>query len=210
VLLLLLGLALIGWWQSPKWPFRHHRVAASLTATSAGCRLPARASVDAPPLQTPVPGGVGPFQLQNAVLTPLAGFSVDARVLSREDYRFGRESDLSPTDLALGWGRMREDAVLGQLDISQGNRWFYYRYNNEPPIPVDEITRSASNMHMIPADAATARALDAVRAGDRVRVDGWLVQADSPDGWHWRSSTSRDDTGSGACEVVYVCSLTRL
>ena len=46
---------------------------------------------------------------------------------------------------------MREDAVLGQLDISQGNRWFYYRYNNEPPIPVDEITRSSSPVALFDA-----------------------------------------------------------
>jgi hypothetical protein len=65
-------------------------------------------------------------------------------------------------------------------------------------------------MHMIPADEPTAEVLKSVRAGDHVRVDGWLVQADATDGWHWRSSTTRDDVGAGACEVVYVCAITRL
>ena len=65
-------------------------------------------------------------------------------------------------------------------------------------------------MHMIPASESVARALAAVRKDDRVRIDGWLVEAKATDGWHWRSSLSREDTGAGACEVVYVCSITRL
>ena len=72
-----------------------------------------------------------------------------------------------------------------------------------------EIVRSSANMHMIPADAHAARALAQVRAGDNVRIEGWLVEADAPDGWRWRSSLTREDSGSGACEVVYVCSILR-
>jgi hypothetical protein len=51
--------------------------------------------------------------------------------------------------------------------------------------------------------------LHEVEPGQRVRIDGWLVQVDAKDGWHWRSSTTREDTGGGACEVVYVCSISR-
>jgi len=57
---------------------------------------------------------------------------------------------------------------------------------------------------------AIAEALDGVHQGDRVRIDGWLVEAQAPDGWVWRSSTSREDSGNGACELVYVCAVTRL
>ena len=59
---------------------------------------------------------------------PVAGFSIDARVLSREEYAVGREADLSPLDLALGWGPMRRDDVLSQLKISQGARFYTYRW----------------------------------------------------------------------------------
>lgn len=70
-----------------------------------------------------------------------------------------------------------------------------------------EIVRSSANMHLIPADAAVAQALRGVRAGQNVRIDGWLVQADAPDGWRWRSSLTREDSGGGACELVYVCGI---
>jgi hypothetical protein len=62
-------------------------------------------------------------------------------------------------------------------------------------------------MHVIPANDDVARALSRVREGDRLRMDGWLVEVDAPDGWTWRSSTTREDSGDGACEVVYACSL---
>ncbi len=146
-----------------------------------------------------------------ATLSPLAGFSVEARVLGREDYRLGREAEFSPTDLALGWGRMADDTVLAQLTISQGGRWYRYRWQDQPPIPADEIVRSSANMHIVPANDAVAAALGRVEAGQRLRIDGWLVRIDADDGrWHWRSSLSREDSGEGACELVYACALTPL
>jgi hypothetical protein len=69
--------------------------------------------------------------------------------------------------------------------------------------------RSSANMHLVPANDAVADALAAVDAGDRVRIDGWLVQIDATDGWRWRSSLTREDSGAGACELIYVCAVTR-
>ena len=53
------------------------------------------------------------------------------------------------------------------------------------------------------------RATLTLRAVPASALAGWLVQADASDGWRWRSSLSRDDSGAGACEVVYVCSIAR-
>ena len=64
-------------------------------------------------------------------------------------------------------------------------------------------------MHMVPADDAVAAALAGLRRDDRVRIDGWLVQVEAGDGWRWRSSLRRDDSGGGACELVYVCAVRR-
>jgi hypothetical protein len=105
---------------------------------------------------------------------------------------------------------MGEDAVLSHLAISQSARWYHYRWTGEPPLPPREIAESSANMHMIPADARVANTLHRIGKGDRIRIDGWLVEADAPDGWRWRSSLTREDVGNGACEVVYVCSITPL
>ena len=37
-----------------------------------------------------------------------------------------------------------------------------------------------------------------------MRIEGWLVEARAADGWRWRSSLTRDDTGGGSCELVFV------
>ena len=155
------------------------------------------------PLQTDLSQPQPRLQMKDASLEPLAKFVLTARVLSREDYQFDDGADLSPTDLALGWGRMSDSAVLNHIEIHQGVR-FYTWSVREYPIPRREIETSSTNMHMIPANDEVARALKRVRVGDLVTMDGLLVEADRPGGWRWRSSLTRDDTGAGACELVYV------
>jgi hypothetical protein len=182
---------------------------AAAQVLASGCTPPAEIAFGDGPLQTDAPSAMTPFQHEDALLKPLAGFSVDARVLSSKTYGSDRESKYAPIDLALGWGRMRDDAVLSKLDISQSGRWYNYRWRDQPPIAADEIVRSSANMHMIASNSAVADALDDLDADDRIRIDGWLVQVEAQDGWRWRSSLSRDDSGQGACEVIYVCAVAK-
>lgn len=212
-IVLLVLLAAVGWWYSPVSPRVPDAPAVVRAAGSprVPCPLPPRVVAGRAPLQSPVPDAFAPLQVAGARLQPLAGFSIDARVLSRRDYGFGRETDFSPTDLALGWDRMREDAVVQRLEIEQRGRWYHYRWKDgSPPIPSREIALSSANMHIVPADAGVAAALRRVREGQRVRIDGWLVELDAPDGWRWRSSLTREDQGAGACELVYACAVVAL
>ena len=71
--------------------------------------------------------------LNDYVLTPLQSFEIEARVLSAEHYSFGREADLAPVDLALGWGAMSDEAVLSKIDISQSNRFYHWHKLNILP-----------------------------------------------------------------------------
>ena len=136
-------------------------------------------------------------------LSPLAEFSIKARVLGREDYRFDREAELAPMDLALGWGPMSDEAVLKEIDISQSGRW--YRWSSKRfPIPRRDIERHSANMHLIPADDWVEDTLAEIREGSLVELNGFLVEATSGDGWRWRSSLSREDTGARSCELVFV------
>jgi len=146
------------------------------------------------------------FKLNGYTITPLESFEIEARVLSTEHYSFDREADLAPVDLALGWGKMSDEAILKDIKISQSNR-FYFWHVNEFPIPRREIETNSANMHMIPADSIIEKVLEGIKAGQRVKLSGYLVQADSSDGWHWKSSLSREDTGNGSCELVYVKSV---
>lgn len=155
------------------------------------------------PVQAALDGPMEPFHLGDFRLTPRAKFDLVARVLSTENYRFDKGAALAPEDFALGWGRMSDGAVLEGIDISQSGR-FYYWHVRQFPIPRREIETHSANMHLIPADAGVHRALERVHAGQVVALDGFLVDADRADGWHWRTSLTRDDTGDGACELFYV------
>ena len=149
--------------------------------------------------------------MPGARIEPLAGLSMQARVLRREDYVFGEESRYSPTDLALGWGPMAAPGMARRLNITQASRWYRYSWDQRgPPLPPAEVLRNSTNMHMVPADRGVARALSQVRPDETVRVDGWLIRIQQDDGWRWNSSTSRDDSGEGACELILVCSIRRI
>lgn len=136
-------------------------------------------------------------------LEPLATFRLNARVLHTKEYSFGREADLSPLDLALGWGPMSDQSVIDRLTISQSSRWYFVRFKSAP-LANKTITASSANMHMIPASDAIEKKLKSLRIGNLISLRGYLVAVRAEDGWRWRSSLRRDDTGNGSCEVVWV------
>lgn len=70
---------------------------------------------------------------QNSTITPLAEYSIEARVLGKKEYS-DQGAFLSPMDLALGWGEMSDEGVLQHLDIRQSGRWYYYSWEASPPI----------------------------------------------------------------------------
>ena len=158
------------------------------------------------PVQAPV-RGLRPFTHSGSTITPLAHFDLTARVLHSKRYRFDGESHLAPVDLALGWGRMSDSAVLDRIDISQSNRFYFWRTENYP-IPRDEIVSSSANMHIIPAADAVRARLRSVRRGHVVALRGYLVMAKSEKGGVWLSSMTRGDSGNGACELFWVEAIT--
>lgn len=144
------------------------------------------------------------LEIEGYRLTPRAGFAIRARVLSRENYYWGSEADLSPMDLALGWGAMSDQAVLDRIEITQGSRWYFTRYEGPGPLADRDIIRHSGNMHMVPANAQVRRQLKHIRRGDIVQAMGYLVDIDHPSGFRWRTSLSREDTGAGSCEIFYL------
>lgn len=144
-----------------------------------------------------------PFEHRGYRLTPLADFALEARVLTTESYRFDRLAGLVPVDVGLGWSAMSDSAVLAEIELSQSGRFMYWHVA-QFPIPEQQIIASAANMHLIPATAVIARRISALRRGQLISLRGRLVEAVAPNGLRIRSSLRRDDTGAGACEVIWV------
>ena len=163
--------------------------------------------VAAIPIQTEV-GQIELPEVAGWKLKPAAEYLLRGRVLGTKRYLSGFGSDLVPIDVAVGWGRMSDQAVLDQFSLSMGNRFFFYEWSEEPAIPLNEIMRSASNNHVIAANKDVAKTIRSLVPGHVVTMRGYLVNASFPDGSSWNSSLRRDDTGNGACEVFYVQSIT--
>lgn len=137
-------------------------------------------------------------------LLPRADFSATVRVLRREDYTMGPLADLVPTDFAVGWGPMSDSAVLADIEISQGNRFYYWRTENWP-IQRRDIETHSANWHVIPGNDVVRDVLDELRAGSLVEFRGQLVDIEGPE-TRMRTSLTRDDTGAGACEILLASS----
>jgi hypothetical protein len=133
-------------------------------------------------------------------LRPRAEFSATVRILHREDYSFGALAKLVPTDFAVGWGPMSDSGVLADIEISQANRFYYWRTRTWP-IAREVIETHSANWHLISGNPNVSRTLARLRAGSLVALRGQLVDIEGTEAG-MRTSLSRNDTGAGACEIL--------
>ena len=139
---------------------------------------------------------IKPFTFKDYRIIPLADFHINARILSIKKYHFGRESDLSPIDIVLGWGQMSDETVLEMIKIKQSNR-FYFWSTKQFPIHRKQIETNSANMHIIPSNDTISKRLKKIRKGHIVDFTGYLVKVMSIDGWHWQSSLTRSGKRKG-------------
>jgi len=143
------------------------------------------------------------WELDEFYFNALTEYQIKARVLTRNNFSIGKESEISPFDLALGWGPMSDQSVIDKIDISQSNRWYRWRAD-VLPIPAKEISLNSANVHIIPKDETIKDKFDDVYLGSLIEMKEYLVEITSADGWRWKSSLKRDDTAGGSCELYWV------
>ncbi len=190
---------------------------AGLAAGGCGFALPAGSvPTDAPiewqrePLQTDtervafvVPTGSG-----EVTVRPRAAFDIAAVVAAAEPYSLDAGAFLVPVDLVMTWGQLPLEPYRGKVSYSQMARFYFWR-THDGSLDLHYIATHSANMHMIPATRNLARALAHVGSGDSVHVRGLLVDVESDRGFRWATSLTREDTGPGACELVWVEELQR-
>ncbi|MBE5924398.1 MAG: hypothetical protein E7271_08025 [Lachnospiraceae bacterium] len=140
-------------------------------------------------------------------------YDISALVVSTKDYSsLDFSGKLAPKDVALAWGAVAEYNDRINFNWSQSGRWYRWRTSSyddiEPVGGVDGVTAHSSNNHLIPADDNVKKLVKNIKAGDCVRIKGYLVNVAANDGkganFWWNSSTTRNDSGDGSCEVIYV------
>ncbi|MCQ2477314.1 MAG: hypothetical protein MJ125_05720 [Clostridia bacterium] len=137
-------------------------------------------------------------------------YDIEALVVHTKNY-YGSSftNDLSPKDLALAWGEPAGKNGDVNFHWSQSGRWYHWSLNADDAskISIDSINCHSANNHIIPADDMVKKQLKKIKAGDHIRITGYLVdirgEKDNGDWYTWNSSESRNDTGDGACEVIY-------
>jgi hypothetical protein len=140
-------------------------------------------AADAPQIE-PLAGKPEVFERNEHVLTALAHFSAQARVLSVKRYGDGA-SKVAPLDVALGWGPMSDSATLKVVDVAQTERRVVFQ-SFDPKLPDEQVRNYVLNLHVVAADPELEKRLGELRRGNVVRMEGWLVEAVAGEGWRWR------------------------
>jgi hypothetical protein len=93
------------------------------------------------------------------------------------------------------------------VHFSQDGRWCWVNWSGNVNFNLQEL----SNNHLLINQRDLLGKLKSIARGDQVKIKGKLVNVKAkPSGSTesseitWNSSTSREDSGAGACEVIYV------
>lgn len=105
-------------------------------------------------------------------------------------------------DICVIWGENLWSDDYRKVEYHSGDFVCYYRYESQ----IRFLHNKLSNSHLLSDDANVRDKISKVNIGDQIHLKGMLVNyrpAWKEIGWR-NSSTTRDDQGNGACEVVFV------
>jgi len=139
----------------------------------------------------------------------ITGYAVDTSTKLLDEWDF-----VVPMDVALVWGPVADPSVLARLSFHLSERYVSWRWEGAPPLPERVLVSHIANNHLIPATEEVEREMKRIRTGELVTLEGKLVDLEIRDGRGAvrrlaRTSLTRDDVGSGACEQIWVESVRR-
>jgi hypothetical protein len=143
-------------------------------------------------------------------LTPRAAYRITGYAVETSRHLLDEWDYVLPMDLALVWGPVADPDVLRRMRFHLSGRYVSWWHDGGGPMYGQGVLEShVANNHLVPATEDVARELARVRVGDLVTLRGKLVDVEirDPSGkvvHRSRTSLSRDDTGSGACEQLWV------
>ena len=121
-----------------------------------------------------------------------------------ENSRMHRLADdhLNMLDVCVVWGDNTTTAQLDKLDFWNGI--FTCNVKTRDTVAWESFDMNQlSNNHLLSDDEDIRSRVRDINIGDQIRVRGYLASYESPGGLRG-TSTTRTDTGDGACETIYV------
>jgi len=179
--------------------------------------LPPPETIDAALLAVPVQNPVGAPAFRTTVggitytVRPLYTYDLAGLVVSKHDadtwwdwIHKAWKDKLNVTDLCVVFGPNAKSGVYRELEFSSGQFVCNVHASSEAAWRAFDMS-ALSNNHLLTDDPGVARTLKDVRVGDQVRFRGFLAEYSHNDGFPFfrGTSTTRADTGNGACETVY-------
>ena len=110
---------------------------------------------------------------------------------------------LNMLDVCVVWGDNTRSAQLHELDFWSGI--FTCNVKTRDQLAWDSFDMyQLSNNHLISDNETIRDKVKDIRIGDQIRVQGYLASYSNPQSGTRGTSTTRLDTGDGACETLYV------
>jgi len=110
---------------------------------------------------------------------------------------------LNMLDVCVVWGRNVDPALLAEFSFWNGIFTCEFRTDSRDAWQrFDDV--AVSNNHLLSDDPDLREAVRGLRVGDQIVVEGWLASYGAEGGAERGTSTTRTDTGNGACETIFV------
>lgn len=148
-------------------------------------------------------------------LTPLYNYEISGLLVSKMNYRIfsiHKYESVFPMDLCLIWGSNVESGVYKNRTVkfSQDCRWCWVNWSGNVNFNLNEM----SNNHLLINNKDLESKVKTLMASDQIKIKGKLVNVKAnivgkagkfnSQSISWKTSATRTDSGSGACEVIYV------
>ena len=149
---------------------------------------------------------------ESYLINPRFDYSLDGIVVSYHDaddfsdiWHHGDWKDfINLRDLCVVWGKNVDSGVYLEMEFHNDSWTCWYSWPNREVGERFQKSQLSNNHLLIDDDALKARLMQA-EPGDQIRLTGMLAEYSNPANGFFRStSTTRMDTGNGACETIYV------
>ena len=110
---------------------------------------------------------------------------------------------LNMLDVCVVWGENTQTAQLDKLDFWNGIFTCNFQTRDQAAWESFDVNK-ISNNHLISDDDYVRDQVRDIKIGDQIRVQGYLASYASPNAGPRGTSTTRTDTGDGACETIFV------
>lgn len=157
------------------------------------------------PIQEPYTGEVILREADGSqyTLVPVATYKTAVLVVSTKHYR-DEDTALAPIDLCVVWGALAQPEYLQYVTFTQKDRGCKCVYDVGSPADTPEVLSQFVNIHLIPANDYLLQAIETIKEGQKVVLEGLLVDVYLDDSIYIETSRTRTDNGEGSCEVLYV------